>query len=295
MAASLRFLFRICLICAAILLMRMADAAPPEDREFTECADCPVMVGIPGGKFLMGSPDDERGRFDSEGPRHVVTIKPFALAKYPVTVFEFLRFLRDTRYQPEACDKVLGLRWRIVGRNLAYPPTDTEAPDGPATCLSWSDAKAYIAWLNGKLAKGRYRLPSEAEWEYAARAGHGSARWWGEQIGSGNANCTGCGSPWDGRELAPVGSFPRNPFGLGDMLGNVWQWTEDCWNENYLGAPADGSPWLKGDCQRRVMRGGSWSNVPVFVRSAARSSGDKDGRDFDYSSYSGFRLARDLP
>jgi formylglycine-generating enzyme required for sulfatase activity len=194
---------------------------------------------------------------------------------------------------------VLGLRWRSPGRRQAYPPTDTESPRWPATCLNWNDAQAYIAWLNRTVrAAGRtaqYRLPSEAEWEYAARAGTATARWWGEPIGSGYANCTACGSRWDGKEIAPVGSFPANPFGLYDMLGNVWQWVEDCWNEDYLGAPSDGSAWHAGDCGRRVMRGGSWSSLPVFLRSAARSRSDSAGRDFDYSNYAGFRLARSLP
>ena len=278
-----------------LLILGFAAQAAESDREFTECADCPLMVGIPGGKFLMGSPADERGRFDSEGPQHAVNVKPFALAKFPVTVGEFLKFLRETGYQPEPCDRALSLRWNSPGHGKAYPPTQTENTQWPASCLSWDDAKAYIAWLNAKLPAPHYRLPSEAEWEFAARAGTRSARWWGEAIGANNANCTGCGSLWDGREIAPVGSFAANGFGLYDMLGNVWQWTEDCWNDSYLGAPADGGAWKSGDCSRRVMRGGSWSNLPVFIRAAARSSADAAGKDFDYSSYAGFRLARSLP
>ena len=145
------------------------------------------------------------------------------------------------------------------------------------------------------LPAGGYRLPSEAEWEYAARAGTTTARWWGEQVGVAKANCHGCGSQWDNNLIAPVGSFGPNPFGLFDVLGNVWEWTADCWNENYRGAPVDGSVWTAGDCAKRVMRGGSWSNIPVFVRSAARSRGDRSGGDFDYSSYVGFRVALSLP
>jgi len=278
-----------------LLVLSFAARAAESDREFSECADCPLMVGIPGGKFLMGSPAEEHGRFDAEGPQHVVGVKPFALAKYPVTGGEFLKFLRATGYQPEPCDKKVGLRWRSPGHGFAYPPTDTESPQWPATCLNWNDAEAYIAWLNGTLPNGRYRLPSEAEWEYAARAGTKTARWWGEEIGRGNANCIGCGSPWDGKEIAPVASFGVNGFGISDMLGNVWQWTEDCWNDSYVGAPTDGSAWKSGDCARRVMRGGSWSNLPIFIRSAARSRSAADGGEFDYSSYAGFRLARSLP
>jgi formylglycine-generating enzyme required for sulfatase activity len=114
-------------------------------------------------------------------------------------------------------------------------------------------------------------------------------------VGAGNANCHGCGSAWDNTLIAPVGSFRPNAFGLHDMLGNTWEWTADCWNENYAGAPVDGSAWSTGDCSKRVMRGGSWSNLPAFIRSAARSRGDAGGADFDYSSYVGFRLAKSLP
>ena len=161
-----------------------------------------------------------------------------------------------------------------------------------------------MAWLNNKVrdrlapsigADGPYRLPSEAEWEYAARAGTTTARWWGDAIGVGNANCHGCGSPWDNRFIAPAGSFGPNAFGLYDILGNVWQWNSDCWNENYAGAPKDGSAWTAGNCSKRVMRGGSWSNVPVFVRAAARAWGDAGGNEYDYAGYVGFRVARALP
>ena len=261
------------------------------------------MLGIPAGSFVMGSPASERGRFDAEGPQHPVSVRAFALGKYPVTNDEFLAFLRETAYQPKPCDPILGLTWQSPGRGLAYPPGTIQPPRDPAVCLSWNDAQAYLSWLNGKV-RGRasaagnsnpYRLPSEAEWEYAARAGTTTARWWGEGIGTGNANCNGCGSRWDGKEIADVGSFRPNPFGLPDMLGNIWQWTGDCWNESYVGAPKDGSAWTTGDCSRHVLRGGSWANIPVFVRSAARIKGDAGGKDFDYSSYAGFRVARTLP
>src|SRR5262249_35594719 len=155
-----------------------------------------------------------------------------------------------------------------------------EPPHWPAVCLDWKDAKAYIAWLNRKVRterpelaarSGPYRLPSEAEWEYAARGGTITARWWGDAIGSGNANCNGCGSAYDDRVLADVDRFKPNPFGLYSVLGNAWQWTEDCWHDSYMGAPQDASPWMEADCQRHVIRGGSWDNVPVFIRSATRS------------------------
>ncbi len=218
-------------------------AAEPVRHEFRDCPDCPTMVVVPAGRFIMGSPANEHGRFDAEGPPHAVSVHAFALGKYDVTSEEFLAFLRDA----------------------------AAGGDGP------------------------YRLPSEAEWEYAARAGTTTARWWGDAIGIGKANCNGCGSAWNGRELAPVDSFAPNPFGIYDMVGNVWQWTSDCWNESYVGAPSDGSAWQTGDCSKRVLRGGSWSNVPEFIRSAARSRADAAGRDANYSSYAGFHVARTLP
>jgi formylglycine-generating enzyme required for sulfatase activity len=278
-------------------------AQEPKDRDFRECPDCPEMVGIPAGRFVMGSPRGEPGRFDSEGPQHEVSVTAFALGKYDVTSRQFLTFLRETGYQPAPCDPVLGLGWRSPRKGLAYAPAYEEPPKWPAVCLDWRDAEAYIAWLNGSVrrlrpnlegASGPYRLPSEAEWEYAARAGTRTARWWGDAIGRNHANCNGCGSPWDDRLLAEVDSFTPNPFGLYGMLGNAWQWTLDCWHPNYMGAPRDGSAWTEKGCTKYVIRGGSWDNVPVFVRSASRSASTSSGK-YDYSSLTGFRVARDLP
>ncbi len=295
------------LLLAAIGLFLLTPphglAEERQDREFRECPDCPVMVGIPAGKFAMGSPASEDGRFDSEGPQHYVSIRAFALQKYPVTSEEFLAFLRSAGYQPKPCNAMLGLGWHAESNGLAYPPTQVEPPDWPAVCLDWDDAQAYIAWLNAKVKKARpahasggpYRLPSEAEWEYAARGGTTTSRWWGNELGVNNANCNGCGSQWDYRVLAAVGSFKANAFGLYDMLGNAWEWTEDCWHPSYTGAPGDGSAWMSKDCSKHVIRGGSWDNVPVFVRSAARAGAGPDGGEYDYSSLAGFRLARTLP
>ena len=285
------------LIAIALAMVVPAFANEPGKNEFRDCSDCPEMVVVPAGKFIMGSPATEHGRFDAEGPQHPVSVRSFALGKYDVTSEEFLIFLQQTGYQPAPCDPLYGLAWNSPGRGVAYPPGGVEPPRWPAVCLNWYDAEAYVAWLNAKVRgrDGPYRLPSEAEWEYAARAGTTTTRWWGDAIGIGNANCNGCGSQWQGKELAPVGSFPPNRFGLYDMLGNVWQWTDDCWNESYVGAPADGSAWTAGDCTKRVLRGGSWSNAPEFVRSATRSRGDAAGRDADYSSYAGFHVAKSLP
>jgi formylglycine-generating enzyme required for sulfatase activity len=276
----------------------------PGDRAFRECPDCPEMLGIPAGTFVMGSPPSEPGRFDTEGPQHVVRIKAFALGKYDITSAQFLGFLKDTRYQPVACNATLGMGWRAQAHGPAYAPSYDEPPKWPAVCLDWRDADAYIAWLNAKVrrlrpelteGKGPYRLPSEAEWEYASRAGTRTARWWGDAIGVNNANCNGCGSKWDNRLLTDTDSFAPNPFGLYGVLGNAWQWTADCWHPNYRGAPTDGSPWTEKHCIRRVVRGGSWNNLPVFVRAASRSGSVTDGGEYDYSSLTGFRVARDLP
>lgn len=287
-----------------ILLLATITAARADDRGFKECTNCPEMIGIPAGKFVMGSPPSEPGRFDAEGPQHIVTVKAFALAKTLITSEDYLVFLRATGYQPEPCNRLLDMRWRVPAKGVAYPPYDEEPARWPASCVSWKDAHAYIDWLNQQVREARpnlpnrsgpYRLPSEAEWEYAARAGTTTARWWGDGIGAGNANCNGCGSPYDFRALSNADSFKPNPFGLYGVLGNVWQWTEDCWHKGYTGAPSDGRPWREPGCTRHVLRGGSWDNVPVFVRSAARTASDDKGGEFDYSTLAGFRVARDLP
>jgi formylglycine-generating enzyme required for sulfatase activity len=289
----------------ALLATALSLGAAPEDRSFKECPDCSEMVAVPAGRFLMGSPAHEPGRFDSEGPQHVVTVKAFALAKYPVTSEQFLTFLNDTGYQPQPCNPLLGLGWKQLHKGLAATPTDVEPPRWPAVCLDWKDAESFIAWINARAraahpaigSRNPYRLPSEAEWEYAARAGANTARWWGDEIGDNNANCNGCGSKWDNKLLGPVDAFVANPFGVAGMLGNAWEWTADCWHLSYKGAPDDGRPWRDGACIKRAVRGGSWNNVPIFIRSAARAGAGADGAapDYDYSTLTGFRLARDLP
>jgi formylglycine-generating enzyme required for sulfatase activity len=292
-------------LIAALAWCGSVRAQEHKDREFQECRECPVMVGIPAGTFLMGSPADESGRFDSEGPQHEVTIKAFALGKYYVTSEEFLTFLKETGYRPAPCNQILNMGWSSPGGGRAASPYRGDLPRWPAVCLDWRDAKSYIGWLNDKVrlahpemirASGPYRLPTEAEWEYAARGGTKTARWWGNAIGKGNANCNGCGSAWDNRLFANVDSFAPNPFGLYGMLGNAWQWTADCWHPNYVGAPpTDGSAWTEADCSTHVIRGGSWHNLPVFVRSSARVGSGRNAGQSDYSGLAGFRVARDLP
>ena len=156
--------------------------------------------------------------------------------------------------------------------------------------VSWDDAKAYVAWLSKKTGKS-YRLLSAAEYEYATRAGTQTAYPWGNAVGTNNANCHACGSQWDARQTAPVGSFAANGFGLYDMVGNVREWTEDCYHDTYSGAPADGSAWIEGaDCSSRIVRAGSWFFAPAFLRSAKRYWFTTDYR----LNYLGFRVARTL-
>jgi len=247
------------------------QAAKP-GSDFKECADgCPAMIVIPGGRFIMGSPKTERDRNASGGPPHEVTIaKPFALSKFEVTFEEW-----DACVAAAACPRV---------------------PDGwgrgtmPAINVSWIDAKQYVGWLS-QLTGKEYRLPTEAEWEYAARAGANTRYSWGDDVGMGNANCDGCGSQWDIQQTGPVGSFKPNRFGLYDMHGNVWEWVEDSWHESYDVAPTDGSAWFRGgDPSFRVVRGGSWRNESELVRAAVRFRRHVNVR-FDTL---GFRVARTI-
>ena len=219
------------------------------------------MVWIAPGTFQMGSSQGD----SDERPVHEVTIRQgFYLGKYEVT-----------QAQWEA----------VMGSN---PSRFSGCGDCPVERVSWVDAQVFIRKLNEMEGENRYRLPSEAEWEYAARAGSGTVYSWGNEIGNNRANCRGCGSRWDGEKTAPVGSFPANAWGLHDMHGNVWEWVQDCWNGNYEGAPVDGSAWESGACSARVLRGGSWSYEPGYLRAAGRvglTSGDR------YSHF-GFRIAR---
>ena len=243
-----------------------------EDTEFRDCAECPLMVVVPAGSFMMGSPAGELSRRDGEGPVHRVSIsQPFAVGKHEVTFAEW-----------DACVSAGGCGHRRDdfgwGRGTR-----------PVINVSWTDAQSYVEWLSGETG-ARYRLLSESEWEYAARAGTTTRYWWGNEIGRNRANCDGCGSRWDFRETAPVGSFPSNGFGLHDMHGNVWEWVEDCWHDSYSGAPTDESAWTTGDCSGRIHRGGAWSSGPWRLRSAVRSGTST----FNQNDNLGFRVARTL-
>ncbi len=229
----------------------------------------PEMLEIPGGSFRMG--DLNGGGRRNEKPVHTVNIKRFALAKTEATFAQW-----------DACVRAGGCK---------YKPKDKGWLRGnrPVINVSWEDAMAYAQWLSKETGK-RYRLPSEAEWEYAARAGSTTKFSWGNDVGKNKANCSGCGSQWDDETTAPVSSFQANAFGLYDMQGNVWEWVQDCYHDSYQGAPNDGSAWTTGKCKRRVLRGGSWGHDPWLLRSAYRYGLTASSR----FSIRGFRLAQDL-
>ena len=256
---------------AAMLLMFFALAGcmttgqPGVGQRFRDCPECPEMVVVPAGSFLMGSPDAEEGRFEDEGPLHRVTFAaPFAVGIYEVTFDEW-----------DACV--------ASGGCGGHRPKDLWGRGRhPVIFVNWNDAQSYVRWLSDKTGK-RYRLLSESEWEYVARAGTRTPFHTGSTISTGQAN-------YNGNKTVPVGSFPANAFGLYDVHGNVWEWVQDCWNGNYQGAPRDGSAWESGNCPVRVLRGGSWYYEPGSLRSANRNGyypGVRNG-------IGGFRVARTL-
>lgn len=300
------------------------DRMPQAGDRFRDCAECPEMVVLPAGTYRMGSPWHEKGRRKSEAPVHEVTIpRPFALGVHETTVAEFERFVDETgssarsschHYDGGASEGRPDHGWRDPGFE--------QSGQHPVACVNWNDAQAYAAWLTQRTGAG-YRLPSESEWEYAARAGTATARYWeraswasvmGAMLGlgleppgqcrhanGGDAAAKERYSAWtyplascsDGHvHTAPAGGFAPNGWGLHDMLGNVWEWTADCWNGSYAGAPSDGSAWGHsaweyGDCNR-VLRGGSWDNSPSILRAAKRIRHPPTSRHSNF----GFRVAR---
>ena len=226
------------------------------------------MVEISGGTFRMG--DLSGGGHISQRPVHSVTVPSFWMGKHEVTFSQW-----------DAC---------VADGGCSRRPDDEGFGRGnrPVINVSWHNVQEFIVWLNRKTDSG-YRLPTESEWEYAARAGGEGFYTWGDEIGVNRANCEGCGSQWDDERTAPVGSFPANVWGLHDVHGNVYEWVEDCQNDSYEGAPVDGSAWLSGDCSYRMARSGSWDDLPLFLRSSDRARNYRSGRNF----LLGFRLARD--
>jgi formylglycine-generating enzyme required for sulfatase activity len=250
-----------------------AEPTDPGPRTFrdrlADGSEGPEMVVVPAGRFRMG---DLRGDGDpDEGPvREVVLARPFALGRTELSFDEYASFCAATG-NPLPDDSGFGR-----GRH-------------PVVNVTWAGALSYAIWLSEQTGR-RYRLPSEAEWEYAARAGTTSRYWWGDEPGSGRANCGGCGSAWDGEGTAPAGSMPANPFGLHDVHGNLWEWTADCYHNSNAGVPSDGRPHVYRGCGQKVIRGGSWVVPPREIRAANR------WREYPVapSDEIGLRLARDL-
>jgi formylglycine-generating enzyme required for sulfatase activity len=273
---------------------------------FKDCENCPEMVVVPAGEFTMGSPPSEKDRESEEGPQHDVSIPaPFAVGKFELTKDQFDAFVNDSGYGAgsKCWTYENGKFLERTGRSFRNPGFK-QGGNEPVTCINWDDAKAYSAWLSKKTGKS-YRLPSEAEWEYAARAGSQlrlvSAKSEGDLCHYGNgADLTAKKTfkDWPGANCsdsyvytAPVGSFAANDFGLHDMQGNVFEWVEDCHHDSYNGAPSDGSAWVSGgDCSKRVLRGGSWDGYPRYLRPAFRFRNRAVNRYITF----GFRLARTL-
>ena len=300
-------------ICLAwYFFMQTAVAQTKPGQVFKDCNGCPEMVVIPAGQFVMGVVPGEEKRenlpienWGASQPQHRVEVRQFAVGKFPVTREQYKEFVFATGRNNIGCNVWTGSKHERNWSKDWEDPSYAQDERHPVACVNWDDAIAYVEWLSRKTFKN-YRLLSEAEWEYAARAGTKTYRYWGDD---GNLSCSYANgadqtaknqlqgaSNWavancnDGYAYtSPVGSFKPNRFGLYDMLGNVWQWTQDCWNPNYSGAPADGSAWTVGECRQRILRGGSWENLPMDIRSAVRAGGDAKKRSYD----SGFRVARD--
>ncbi len=282
-----------------------AKAAPATKAGtiYRNCRDCPQMVVIYTGTFDMGSPDSEEHRGDDESPVHRIKIGVFAIGKTEITRGQFAAFAKATKYITG--DKCWTLEngkyeerngdWRKPG----FPQKDND----PVSCINWNDATAYANWLAHKTGK-KYRLPTEAEWEYAARGNTNTARYWGDNPDDACKYANGAdktaqekiegATSWsvhnctDGfAYTSPTGHFKANAYKLNDILGNVWEWTEDNYHVNYVDGPNDGSAW-QGDGTKHVLRGGSWNNSPPNLRAAIRYKADATLR---FSSF-GFRVAR---
>ena len=271
-------MYRHCICIGVLILLSLplwsqqgtGDSAPSLGETFQDCDECPKMVVVPSGRFTMGASSREGGDSDERPMRRVHIDYQFAVGVYEVTFAEWY-----------ACADAGGCE--------NYIPDDMGWGRGnrPVVNVSWEDAQSYVRWLSAQTGKS-YRLLSESEWEYVARAGTETAYSWGDSIGVNRANCNGCGSQWDGEQTAPVGSFEANAWGVYDMHGNVWEWVQDCYNYSYNGAPSDGSAREPEDCSDHVQRGGSWYNGPGDLRSANRDESSLRFRG------DGFRVARDL-
>jgi formylglycine-generating enzyme required for sulfatase activity len=261
MTAQIKYISRK-LIFALLTLAAASTYAQPL-VPFRDCEGCPAMVVIPAGSFLMGADKEFEVASDDETPRHSITIAhPFALAQFEVTQEEWVA---------------------VMGHNPSY----FKSHQRPVAHVSWDDVQDYLKRLNAKTGMN-YRLPTEAEWEYAARAGGEAA--YGFPGGTRYAERYAWYEGNTDRKTRPVGELLPNPWGLYDIFGNVWEWVEDCWHANYNGAPEDGSAWVAGECSMRVARGGSWYNKVEFLRTANRYASEAASR----SDSIGFRVARSI-
>jgi formylglycine-generating enzyme required for sulfatase activity len=290
-----------------------ARLVPQAGTRFRDCASCPEMIVAPSGTFTIGSPEDEAGRREDEGPlRKVVIDRPLAVARFEITRREYETFVEATGHPASGncvTDRKQSGHWSADPDTNFRDPGFAQTDDHPVACVSWKDAKAYIAWLNSRTGGG-YRLLTEAEWEFLARAGSASAYPWGRDVDGGCAYMNGYDRtilrkkgnlyeketpPFaacdDGHvNTAPVGSFKPNAFGIHDMIGNLGEWVEDCATASYAGLRPDGTHEGEADCARRMVRGGSWGTMPRQLRSAERIR----YAPTDVDDSIGIRVAKDL-
>lgn len=267
--------------CHAVLVAVGASdrrcLAPGAGETFRDCDDCPAMVVVPAGSFTMGSPAVEPERAgEREDQVRVRIAQPFAVGAFAVTRGEFAVFAAATGHRPDGCCYVwTGTTWEERSDRSWQTPGFVQDDRHPVTCVSLADANAYVAWLSAATGK-TYRLPSEAEREYATRAGTATAFWWGASIATAQANYDGRGASALGQQgewrqhPVRVDSFRANPWGLYNVHGNVWDWTSDCWNEANAGNPGDGTARTDGDCTWRAVRGGAWNYGATYIRAAFR-------------------------
>ena len=295
-----------------LLLCAGAAAAQPGPESYRDCAECPEMIRIPAGRFVMGAAPGEEDRENladpfrgRSAPPRAVTVRAFSVGRFEVTRGEYRMFAEATARAHDGC-----FAWHASGFELDRSkdwrdPGFAQDDRHPVICVSWEDATAYARWLAARTGRP-YRLLSEAEWEYAARAGTTTSRYWGDDAASACAHANGAdrttaaqvpgATAWsstacDDRHAhtAPVGILRANAFGLHDMLGNAGEWTQDCWNGNYASAPTDGSATITGDCALRAVRGGSWDDAPAGLRAAYRVGSPTTVRLYSR----GFRVASD--
>jgi formylglycine-generating enzyme required for sulfatase activity len=271
--------------------------AAASKKTFKDCVECPVMIVVPAGQFMMGTPEGEPKRVkEHEAQVRVSIIKPFAVGVFAVTRGEFAAFASATRHKADSgCYTRTGAEWKEQPHRSWRSPGFAQDDRHPVTCINWNDAKAYVSWLSSKTGK-TYRLLSEAEREYVTRAGTTTPFWWGSSLSANQANYKatdtygeGTKGQWRQRTVR-VDSFRANAWGLYNVHGNAWDWTEDCWSDKNTDNPRDGSARTTGDCNNRVVRGGAWAYSPDHLRAGFRYWNQPHNRNSGQS----FRVARTL-